>query len=59
MPDGHGPAMPQVTAVDDQFGTHTAKQRIEHRREYLRQSLLNQPRTTRALHRSVAHVTAL
>jgi len=22
MPDGHGPAMPQVTAVDDQFGTH-------------------------------------
>jgi hypothetical protein len=23
MPDGHGPVMPQVTAVDDQFGTHT------------------------------------
>ena len=23
MPDGHGPAIPQVTAVDDQFGTHT------------------------------------
>ena len=22
MPYGHGPAMPQVTAVDDQFGTH-------------------------------------
>ena len=22
MPDGHGPAIPQVTAVDDQFGTH-------------------------------------
>jgi hypothetical protein len=24
MPDDHRPAMPQVTAVDDQFGTHTA-----------------------------------
>jgi hypothetical protein len=23
MPDGHRPAMPQVTAVDGQFGTHT------------------------------------
>jgi hypothetical protein len=23
MPDEHGPAMPQVTAVDDQFGTHS------------------------------------
>lgn len=23
MPDGHLPAMPQVTAVDDLFGTHT------------------------------------
>jgi hypothetical protein len=23
MPDGHGPAMRPVTAVDDQFGTHT------------------------------------
>jgi hypothetical protein len=22
MPDGHWPEMPQVTAVDDQFGTH-------------------------------------
>jgi hypothetical protein len=22
MPNGHWPAMPQVTAVDDQFGTH-------------------------------------
>jgi len=25
MPDGHWPEMPQVTAVDGQFGTHTAK----------------------------------
>jgi hypothetical protein len=24
MPDGHRPAMPQVTAVDDRFGTHTS-----------------------------------
>jgi hypothetical protein len=23
MPDDHSPAMPQVTAVDEQFGTHT------------------------------------
>jgi len=23
MPDDHGLAMPQVTGVDDQFGTHT------------------------------------
>lgn len=23
MPHDHRPAMPQVTAVDDQFGTHT------------------------------------
>ena len=23
LPDSHSPAMPQVTAVDDQFGTHT------------------------------------
>ena len=23
MPDRHCPAMPQVTAMDDQFGTHT------------------------------------
>jgi hypothetical protein len=22
MPDGHSPAMLQVTAMDDQFGTH-------------------------------------
>jgi len=25
IPDCHCPAMPQVTAVDDQFGTHTAR----------------------------------
>ena len=25
MPDGHCPAMPQVTTVDDQFGTHTGR----------------------------------
>jgi hypothetical protein len=25
MPDGHDPAMPQVTAVDDQFGTHRVR----------------------------------
>jgi hypothetical protein len=24
MPDGHHPATPQATAMDDQFGTHTA-----------------------------------
>lgn len=23
MPDDHRPAMPQVTAMDDRFGTHT------------------------------------
>jgi hypothetical protein len=23
MPDGHGPAISQVTTMDDQFGTHT------------------------------------
>src|SRR5919199_4445106 len=27
LPDGHSPAMPQVTAVDDQFGTHTSSTR--------------------------------
>jgi hypothetical protein len=26
MPDRHRPAMPQVTAVDDQFGTHRLEQ---------------------------------
>ena len=25
MPDGHRPAVPQVTAVDGQFGTHGGK----------------------------------
>jgi hypothetical protein len=25
MPDDHRPAMPQVTAVDDQFGTHKVR----------------------------------
>jgi len=29
MSDGHGPAMPQVTPVDDQFGTHTQKMRTQ------------------------------
>jgi putative transposase len=28
MPDGHRPAMPQVTAMDDQFGTHKLKKLI-------------------------------
>jgi hypothetical protein len=23
MPNDHGPVIPQVTAVDDQFGTHS------------------------------------
>jgi hypothetical protein len=28
MPDGHHPATPQATAIDDQFGTHSLKARL-------------------------------